>query len=426
MSSDNGATQMVAFHSHGTEYAMELQTIQEIVRQGEITNLPAQPAFIEGIINLRGRVVPIMDLASKFDEGGGCGIKDGKILVVHTGGRGFGVLVDTVSEVFSINETEIEPMSGMIEGGECLTGIVKVDDKLLTLLDPMKLLSSDEINSLDNSVVSEEELDDGNVLVTKKEWGVGGEHLTQEIVEKGQILIDKKDMEGEGVENMRATLEEVQKILEGFGEGDLTAVEQSIDRLNVIADKRLFNEVGKVTRNLHTSLKDFQSTIDPGVKKIVQEGIPEATDQLAQIVEATERSANRTIEMVEAGHSAEAELKKKCAAFRTSHDKFKKGDGDDAFLDSTEEFIASCEGHIVSTTECFTEILVAQSFQDLTGQAIKKVIPVVREVENQLLHLIKTFSIDLPDEKAGEKYATESSTKVDQGDVDDMLAGFGF
>jgi len=426
MSSDNGATQMVAFHSHGTEYAMELQTIQEIVRQGEITNLPAQPAFIEGIINLRGRVVPIMDLASKFEEGSGGGINDGKILVINTGGRGFGVLVDTVSEVFSVEESEIEPMTGMVEGGDCLTGVVKVDKKLLTLLDPMKLFSSDEMNSLDNSVVSEEELDDGNVLVTKKEWGVGGEHLTQEIVEKGQILIDKKDMEGEGVENMKATLEEVQHIMEGFANGDLAAVEKAIERLNVIADKRLFNEVGKVTRNLHTSLKDFKNTIDPGVKKMVQEGIPEATDQLAQIVEATERSANRTIEMVEKGHSIQAEMKEKSAAFRKSVDQFRKGEGGDTFLDSIEELISSFEGHIASTTECFTEILVAQSFQDLTGQAIKKVIPVVGEVENQLLHLIKTFSIDIQEDVEGEGYATESSTKVDQGDVDDMLAGFGF
>ncbi|MCK5237810.1 MAG: chemotaxis protein CheW, partial [Deltaproteobacteria bacterium] len=274
MSKDNGALQMVAFHSHGSEYAVELQTIQEIVRQGEISSLPSQSDFVEGVINLRGRVIQIVDLARKFAKGSGDAITNGKILVINTGGGGFGILVDNVSEVFSVEGDNIEPLSSMEQGGEYLIGVVKVDDRLLTLLDPLKLLSPNEMGSLENNVVSKEELDDGNVIVTKKEWGMGGEYLSKEILEKGQVLIDKKDMEGEGVDNMRATLEEVQHILEGFAGGDLPAVECSIQKINAIADKRLFNEVGKVTRNLHTSLKDFQHTIDPGIKNMFQQGIP--------------------------------------------------------------------------------------------------------------------------------------------------------
>ncbi|MCP3676741.1 MAG: hypothetical protein GY721_03870 [Deltaproteobacteria bacterium] len=426
MVKSNGALQMVAFHSHGSEYAVELQTVQEIVRQGEISSGPSQSDLIEGVINLRGRVVQIVDLERKFKKERGDAITNGKILVINADGDGFGILVDNISGIFSTEGDKIEPLSDRAEGSEYFTGMVKVNDRHLTLLDPLKLLSSDTISCLEEKGGAKNELDGGDIPTGTQGREKGEEFLKKEVLNKGQLLIEKKDYEGDGVENMQATLEEVQCILEAFGNGDLAAVESSIERLNAIADKRLYNEVGKVTRNLHTSLKDFQNTIDPGIKHIVQQGIPEATDHLAQVVEATEKAANRTIEMVESGHSMQDKMEEKVASFRKSYESFNKGEGDDSFIGSIEDFISSCEGHIGKTTECLTEILVAQSFQDLTGQAIKKVIPIVSEVENQLLHLIKTFSIELPDDKDGDEYVSESVTRVDQGGVDDMLASFGF
>lgn len=136
------------------EYGIPIQKVKEIIGMMDITSIPKTPKFIKGFINLRGKIIPIMDLRLKF----GLEEKDYNertcIIVVEVFVEGIrrmmGVVVDTVSEVVSIQKGEIEPPPeyGMHENNDFLVGMGKVKGKVIMLLEIEQILSIDEINLL--------------------------------------------------------------------------------------------------------------------------------------------------------------------------------------------------------------------------------------------------------------------------------------
>ena len=132
----------------GEEYGLEILKVREIISVMEITEVPQVPAFIKGVINLRGKVIPVMDLRLKFGMESVEYTRETCIIVVNIGDLLIGVVVDTVAEVLDITEEEIDPPPtfGSTVKTDFIMGMGKIKGKVKILLDIDKILSVDELN----------------------------------------------------------------------------------------------------------------------------------------------------------------------------------------------------------------------------------------------------------------------------------------
>ncbi len=133
--------QVVSFEIGTEEYAVDILEVQEIIRMVEITSVPKASHYVEGVINLRGKVIPIVDLRSRFGLSGAEGTKDTRIVVVDVSRIILGFIVDSVSEVLRIPSSLIEsPPNGNQGGAEFYKGVGRVDGRLLIFLDLDRLV----------------------------------------------------------------------------------------------------------------------------------------------------------------------------------------------------------------------------------------------------------------------------------------------
>ncbi len=143
--------QYVVFNLCGKQYCIGIESVVEIIRMESITKLPETPDFIEGVINLRGSVVVIMELCKKFNMPISEISNASRIIIVESQGRRLGMIVDSVSEVQRISDADIEAPPAMISaaGTKAIKAIALVKEQLVTVLDVENLLHSDEIQTLD-------------------------------------------------------------------------------------------------------------------------------------------------------------------------------------------------------------------------------------------------------------------------------------
>jgi purine-binding chemotaxis protein CheW len=134
---------IVGFKVGRETYGVPITSLHEIVRVPEITAVPDAPDYLEGVINLRGKIVSVMDLRKRFGEKQATVKKNNRILVVEHAGRLAGLIVDSASEVLKIPADAVEaPPAVFQEGGlNCVTGLGKVGGRLVVLLDMSKLLA---------------------------------------------------------------------------------------------------------------------------------------------------------------------------------------------------------------------------------------------------------------------------------------------
>lgn len=145
--------QFVVFSIGKELYGVGIDAVQEIVRVPEITEMPDAPAFLEGVINLRGRIVPVIDLRKRFRLQGKEKTKSTRVLIADNSGSLVGLLVDTVSEVIKIQPDAIEEPPQMVSdvGVEYITGVAKVNSRLIIILDLRNVLSIEDIKQITNS-----------------------------------------------------------------------------------------------------------------------------------------------------------------------------------------------------------------------------------------------------------------------------------
>jgi len=150
--SSQNMLQLVSFKLKQEEFGVNILQVQEIIRMQEITNVPNAPGFVEGVINLRGRVIPIVDLRKRFGMETKEQSNATRIIVVMIGEVQVGLIVDEVSEVLRISEDTVEPPPPIVAGIESdyIKGVGKLEDRLLILLDLNKILSMEEKQSLQN------------------------------------------------------------------------------------------------------------------------------------------------------------------------------------------------------------------------------------------------------------------------------------
>jgi purine-binding chemotaxis protein CheW len=133
---------IVGFQVGRETYGVPITALHEIVRVPEITAVPDAPSYMEGVINLRGKIVSVIDLRKRFAEKKINSTRRNRILVVEHNGRLAGLIVDSASEVLKIPATDVEPSPTTFqEGGlNCVTGLGKYKGRLILLLDMAKLL----------------------------------------------------------------------------------------------------------------------------------------------------------------------------------------------------------------------------------------------------------------------------------------------
>ncbi|MBF0506822.1 MAG: chemotaxis protein CheW [Nitrospirae bacterium] len=138
--------QLVTFGLGGEEYAVDILKVQEINRMKEITKVPNAPSCVEGVINLRGKVMPVIDLRKKFGLESKENDAQSRIMIMDVQGITMGLVVDGVSEVLRIPSDIVDPTPPMASeaGAEFIMGIAKLEERLIILLDMDRLIGKAE------------------------------------------------------------------------------------------------------------------------------------------------------------------------------------------------------------------------------------------------------------------------------------------
>jgi len=142
--------QLVSFMISNEEFGVSILFVQEINRMLQITKVPNAPNFVDGVVNLRGRVIPVIDLRTKLGIERKEHDKNTRIVVVEVGGKNAGFIVDAVKEVLRIPESITEAPPEIVTGinSEFITAVAKLDDRLITIIDLEKILSGNDKQEL--------------------------------------------------------------------------------------------------------------------------------------------------------------------------------------------------------------------------------------------------------------------------------------
>ncbi len=143
--------QLVVFNLGDKEFGLEITSVVEVSRMLEVTRIPQAPGFIEGVINLRGEIVPVIDLAGEFGTAKTREYaKDSRIIVAESGGETAGLVVDKVPEVLRILEKDNLPAPEMIQKklkNDYLKGVAKIGNRLIVVLDIDRILQHEQLEA---------------------------------------------------------------------------------------------------------------------------------------------------------------------------------------------------------------------------------------------------------------------------------------
>jgi chemotaxis protein CheZ len=198
------------------------------------------------------------------------------------------------------------------------------------------------------------------------------------------------------------------------------------------ADGVLFREIGRLTRELHESVKGF--VVDARLPEIAENDIPDATERLRYVITMTEQAANATLAAVEDGLPLTDTLRSGAHQLSERWERFQSRDDLGGLGDELTEFLRVAQENSKELHAKLSEVLLAQSFQDLTGQVIRRVIDLVNDVEQKLVELIRLSGAQAS-KGPGPRPAPRGPAVpgVDDGDVvrgqdevDDLLSSLGF
>ena len=410
--------QFIGFNVNSSEYMIPILKIREIISMPSVTALPYLPSYVKGVSNLRGNIIPIVHLKNLLDprssEGSG-----NTVIVLATGKIIFGIIVDGITGVIKVDESDIEPPENFFNNNvDNIEGVAKLNNKLIILLDSRKLLPVDDISLLEDAIVDVKESDDGNnIEVTREIETIGGKVTVTELHDAKEYFNSTlpKDDPKHNVYDLMLN------VMEAIAAKEYQKVEGIVEQLAKETDSDLFREVGKITRKLHDSLEEFKGSIDSGLQKLTKDDVPNAIDKLQLVITKTEDAANRTMGIVER-YFEESD------SFSEHIENIKGNDESAGYFRALKN----------SLDNDMTSILTAQQFQDITGQTIKKVIDLINHVEVELLRLVSTFGMQIRPgpEKDGDIAGSDQDTiaesgdnaveKVTQSDVEALLNDCGF
>lgn len=240
----------------------------------------------------------------------------------------------------------------------------------------------------------------------------------------------------------RVSLEQAKSLVEFLETDQQEKADELIAKIQNPINSELFAEIGKLTRQLHDSLTNFQ--LDSRLNDLATADIPDAKERLNYVITRTEEAANKTMDAVESIFPVVENIANQVRAVNPSWAKLMNNEID---LVEFKSLCVDIDKLLITTGKetshihsMMTDVLMAQDFQDLTGQVIRKVIDLVREVEESLINMLTAFGISAENmqenakPKVGDNLVegpivnTENRDDVveDQDDVDDLLSSLGF
>ena len=242
------------------------------------------------------------------------------------------------------------------------------------------------------------------------------------------------------------SLEQARELVQLLEMGEHDSANQLVQQLAVPGSSELFAEVGKLTRQLHDSLKNFQ--IDPSLNNLLEEDIPDAKKRLNYVIDMTEQAANRTMDAVESCLPIADQISSQLAKIEPQwqelmHRQLQLNEFK-SLCHSLDGFFQQANNDSNTLNSLLTDVLMAQDYQDLTGQILRRVIELVREVEESLIGLLTAFGQSNVMMQQSEAKPAKSKPKAHeaegpiidaaerddvvsgQDDVDDLLSSLGF
>lgn len=231
-------------------------------------------------------------------------------------------------------------------------------------------------------------------------------------------------------------LQQARALVIALEAGNETEASQILEGLTNRQGNELFLELGRLTRELHEAINDFVN--DSRIADLAEREMPDASERLNYVISMTERSANTSLNAVEASLPLANELGCKADALFSDWTRFRERqlpiEEFRVLSHELGDFLQTVTGHAGQLHSKLSEVLMAQDFQDLTGQIIRQVIKLIHDVESKLVQLVRISGSQLPEKKKEpSKLEGPVIPGVDQGDVlggqddvDDLLSSLGF
>ena len=252
----------------------------------------------------------------------------------------------------------------------------------------------------------------------------------------------KKKAKKTGKKNDR--LELARELVQHLEADDETQANRVVDEMASIRESELFQEVGRMTRELHDAMISFAN--DTRVSELTEDELPDAKDRLNHVIDMTQQAADQTLNAVEAFMPLCQEMSGQSKALSSNWERFvgremPLQDFRD-LADELKKFLPMVEGNSRQVYEMSNEVLLAQNFQDLTGQIIRRVIKLLEEMQEKLVGLLRVAGekqSDAPRKASATKTGTDDTdigphvlgrtsedAVSDQDEVDDLLSSLGF
>ncbi|MGK0382284.1 MAG: chemotaxis protein CheZ [Flavobacteriales bacterium] len=245
------------------------------------------------------------------------------------------------------------------------------------------------------------------------------------------------------------SLEDAKKLVTLIESGDNQSAHELLESASGQSSVELFAEVGKLTRQLHDSLNNFQ--LVPRIINMANEDIPNAQTRLNYVIEATEEAANKTMDLVDSCMPIAENMHNGIVNILPQWNKLMSRElqlGEfNILVNEMDSFLKDGNDESAKLTGLLSEVLLAQGYQDLTGQIIRRVIELVKEVEDNLVYMLTMFGgvepkdsfrvVEKPNKSQNEADIIKAEGPIldadsredvasNQDDVDDLLSSLGF
>ena len=363
--------QLVGFSVGGEKFAVDISDIHEINRYEHINRMPELPGNVLGVIDLRGVVIPVIDLGGKLGIPGGEITRDTRIIIVGLNEDKIGILVDSVSEVLRVPDESLENPPAITKSisSEYIRGIIR-NNGFITVVLELSMLFKDYCQD-------------------------------SFIADTVQKTYEEKD-HNNAPDNSYNSIDEIVDAARAMSQGDFKHE----------IKEELYGQLGDIARYINATIKNMQS-VEPSIA-IASDNIPQASVQLSEISKATEEATHNVMTQVE--------------KVLDNHDLIIHHTESAERGNNIPNSLTEVKNVVSENREILLDIITGLSFQDLTGQKIKMIVGLIEDVEKRLLQLIVTFGLkskDTNEDDSTLKEFTDNPT-LKQDVVDNILKEFGF
>ncbi len=464
--SDNGAGEVrhdfsdlvgryLVFRLDEVNYGLQVTVVQEIVQMTEITKIPKAPDYIRGILSLRGKTMPAIELRRQFklqsveDTGKTC------IIVVDIptphGSLRAGLIVDEVAEVLDLAEEHFAPPPdlGREERGRFIRAIGVVGENITVLLDLEKLLGLTEmelhaLGSQAHAADAEPEAGAEQAPPPEAPPATGEPRKSPDEPEIVRHVTGLLRQMPEGSPEYEATsgmLEKIQEFIDVVHNAGKKELDEMLAKFD-LSEQPLLQELGKLVRRFHTEITTVGTDFTARLGQIAEHDMASATQRLEHIMEMTEEAANTTMTLAEGMIVTLSSQEAPAATILKRMDKALAAKN----LEPEANRIVKQAAKVLkqkleadsAQQDKLTEILMAQGYQDLTGQVVQKIVSLLNQLEGELLELVKVFGTTKaaaqPDGARADTgppalegpLSEKSEVKQSQDEVDSLLDSLGF